>query len=86
MTDDNIARKLERVRARDEVNELIEERATELAEVEGSRAFSRFLPDAPERQAERDNLRARARIGLGMPCCAQYGIGDHDPVEHGETA
>ena len=80
---DSIERKLARVRARDEVNELIEEQATALADAEDSKAFSRHLPDDPERQQERDNYRARARIALNMPCCDQHGIGDHDPVEHG---
>lgn len=69
---DSIERKLTRARARNEVNELVEEQATDLAAIEGSPAFSRSLPDDPARQQERDQFRARARTGLGMPCCGQY--------------
>ncbi|GAA0529331.1 hypothetical protein GCM10010172_07500 [Paractinoplanes ferrugineus] len=81
--DDRIARRLAHVRALDERNELVEERATEYATAEGSNAFSPYLPDDPTRQPERENYRARARRSLGLACCEQYGIGDHDPVEHG---
>lgn len=81
--DGRIARRLARVRALDERNELVEERATELATTEGSTAFSPNLPDDPERQPARENYRARARRELGLPCCAYYGIGGHDPAEHG---
>ena len=87
MSDANaIEKRLARARARDELNELIEERATALAEAEGSSALSRLLVDKPDRQAARDDYRARTRLELNMACCAQYGIGDHDPVEHGGSA
>lgn len=80
---EDLDRKVARIRARDELNELVEERATQLADREGSSVFDPLLPDDPARQPARDDYRARVRLELGMPCCDRYGIGDHDPVEHG---
>lgn len=86
MDTDDLDAKLARIRARDELNELIEERATMLAEAEGSTAFSVQLPDDPGRQPVRDDYRARIRLELGMPCCDLYGVGDHDSAAHGGAA
>lgn len=63
---DDIERNLARIRARDEVNELVEERATALAESEGSTVF-RPLHDDPNNQKIRDEYRARVRRELGLP-------------------
>jgi hypothetical protein len=79
---DPIADKLARLHARDEVEELVWERAVELAKAEGSQAFGP-LHDEPQDQQDRRDFQARVRVELGRPCCDRYGIGDHDSVEHG---
>lgn len=65
MDAEEIERKLARIRARDEVNELVEERAIALAEADGSPVF-KPLHDNAEGQRVRDEYRARVREELGL--------------------
>lgn len=65
MNADDIEKKLARIRARDEVNELVEERATALAKAEGSRVFEPLHDDEEGFQA-RGEYRDRVRRELGL--------------------
>lgn len=63
---DDIELKLARLRAQDEVKELVEERATELAEAEGSTVFNPRYGDNPDEDKIRNEYRARIRKELGL--------------------
>lgn len=58
--------KLARIRARDEVNELVEERSTALAAAEGSPVFKTARGDQPGEHKIRDEYRDRVRKELGL--------------------
>jgi hypothetical protein len=75
MDADNIERKIARLRALDEVKELVEERATALAEAEGLTVFNPWYGDNPNEDKIRNEYRARARKELGIA----YSFGSSGP-------